>query len=401
MSEQSFEELLKEEGEINRIHNGAVVTGTVIYVKENEAVLNIGGKADGILPKSEYSNDPQIDLTEALHEGDKLEVKVLKTNDGDGQVALSYKRLSQDRSNKLLEEAFENKTVLTGKVTKVVSAGLTVECEGAQVFIPASLVSDTFERNLEKYMDQEIEFVLTEYNPRKRRIVGDRKQLIVERKASALKELLERISVGQIVTGKVKNLTDFGAFIDLGGADGLLHISEMTWGRIDNPKKLFKVGQEVETYIKEINAEEGRIALSAKFPDKNPWTEDSPYSAGKIVTGKVVRMTEYGAFVELEPCIDALLHVSQIAHERIEKPADVLKVGQEITAQVIDYNPEERKISISMKALLPLPEAAPKARAAEEESRPVMPQEVIPESTVEIPAEVAEAVAQAEEGKNN
>ena len=162
-----------------------------------------------------------------------------------------------------------------------------------------------------------------------------------------------------------------------------------------------RAAAQLSAYIKEINAEEGRIALSAKFPDKNPWTEDSPYSAGKIVTGKVVRMTEYGAFVELEPCIDALLHVSQIAHERIEKPADVLKVGQEITAQVIDYNPEERKISISMKALLPLPEAAPKARAAEEESHPVMPQEVIPEATVEIPAEVAEAVAQAEEGKNN
>lgn len=402
MSEQTFEELLNEEGAINRIHNGAVVTGTVIDVKENEAVLNIGYKADGILPKFEYTSDPQVSLTEALHVGDQLDVKVLKVNDGDGQVALSYKRLSQDRSNKILEEAFENKTVLTGKVVKVVSAGLTVECEGVQVFVPASLVSDTFERNLEKYMDQDIEFVLTEYNPRKRRIVGDRKQLITERKAAALKDLLDRIAVGQIVTGKVKNLTDFGAFIDLGGADGLLHISEMTWGRIDNPRKLFKVGQEVETYVKEINAEEGRIALSAKFPDKNPWTEDSPYSAGKIVTGKVVRMTEYGAFVELEPCIDALLHVSQIAHERVEKPSDVLKAGQEITAQVIDYNPEERKISISMKALLPAPEAAPRSKApASDEAAPEIPVEDIPEATVEIPAEVAEAVAKAEEGENN
>ena len=218
------------------------------------------------------------------------------------------------------------------------------------MFIPASLVSDGYERDLNKYADQEIEFVIIEFNPRRRRIIGDRKQILVERKAAAQKALMERIEEGMIVTGKVKNLTDFGAFIDLGGADGLLHISEMSWGRIESPKKLFKVGDEVEAFIKEIKGD--KIALSMKFPDKNPWLNaDEKYAAGNIVTGKVARMTDFGAFIELEPGVDALLHVSQISREHVEKPSDVLSIGQEIRAKVVDFNPEERKISLSIKAL--------------------------------------------------
>ena len=336
MSEVSFEQLLNEEGSLNQIRTGAVVKGTVIGVKENEISLNIGYKA--------------ADLTQLVHVGDEMEVKVLKVNDGEGQVALSYKRLAQDRSSKVLEEAFENKTVLKAKVAQVLNGGLSVLVDGIRVFIPASLVSDGYERDLTKYADQEIEFVIIEFNPKRRRIIGDRKQILVERKAAMQKELMERIQEGMIVNGTVKNLTDFGAFIDLGGADGLLHISEMSWGRIDSPKEMFSVGDEVEAFIKEIKGD--KIALSLKFPDKNPWVNaDEKYAVGNVVTGKVARMTDFGAFIELEPGVDALLHVSQISRAHVEKPSDVLSIGQEIEAKVVDFNPDERKISLSIKAL--------------------------------------------------
>ena len=350
MSEVSFEQLLNEEGSLNQIRTGAVVKGTVIGVKENEISLNIGYKADGIVTKNEYTNDSSADLTQLVHVGDEMEVKVLKVNDGEGQVALSYKRLAQDRSSKVLEEAFENKTVLKAKVAQVLNGGLSVLVDGIRVFIPASLVSDGYERDLTKYADQEIEFVIIEFNPKRRRIIGDRKQILVERKAAMQKELMERIQEGMIVNGTVKNLTDFGAFIDLGGADGLLHNSDMSWGRIDSPKEMFSVGDEVEAFIKEIKGD--KIALSLKFPDKNPWVNaDEKYAVGNVVTGKVARMTDFGAFIELEPGVDALLHVSQISRAHVEKPSDVLSIGQEIEAKVVDFNPDERKISLSIKAL--------------------------------------------------
>ncbi len=350
MSEVSFEQLLNEEGSLNQIRTGAVVKGTVIGVKENEISLNIGYKADGIVTKNEYTNDSSVDLMEKVHVGDEMEVKVLKVNDGEGQVALSYKRLAQDRNSKKLEEAFENHTILKAKVSQVLSGGLSVMIDGIRIFIPASLVSDGFERDLGKYADQEIEFVIIEFNPKRRRIIGDRKQILVARKEEMKKALFERIEEGMIVDGTVKNLTDFGAFIDLGGADGLLHISEMSWGRIESPKKVFKVGDQAEVFIKEIKGE--KIALSMKFPDKNPWMNaDEKYGVGCIVTGKVARMTDFGAFVELEPGVDALLHVSQISRSHVDKPSDVLNIGQEITAKVVDFNPDDKKISLSVKAL--------------------------------------------------
>ncbi|MGI5947290.1 MAG: 30S ribosomal protein S1 [Lachnospiraceae bacterium] len=349
MSELSFEQMLEES--LKTIRTGEVVTGKVIDVKEDEVVLNIGYKSDGIIPRSEYTNEPGVDLTTLVHVGDEMEAKVIKVNDGEGQVALSYKRLAADRGNKRLEEAFNNQEVLTAKVTQVLDGGLSVVVDEARVFIPASLVSDTYEKDLSKYAGQEIEFVITEFNPKRRRIIGDRKQLMVAKKAAMQKELFERIHVGDAVEGTVKNVTDFGAFIDLGGADGLLHISEMSWGRVENPKKVFKTGDQVRVLIKDIQGE--KIALSLKFPETNPWAAAAEkYAVGNVVTGRVARMTDFGAFVELEPGVDALLHVSQIAREHIEKPSDVLKIGQEVEAKVVDFNEEDRKISLSIKALL-------------------------------------------------
>ena len=363
MSEQTFEQMLNES--FKTIHTGEAVEGSVIDVKPDEAILNIGCKSDGVLSRSEYTNDSSVDLTEVLKIGDKLEVKVLKTNDGEGQVVLSYKRLAADRGNKRIEEAYNNREVLKAKVTQVLSGGLSVVVEEVRVFIPASLVSDTYERDLNKYLDQEIEFVLTEYNPHRRRYIGDRKQLLLAKRAEMQKKLFETIKPGDTVEGTVKNITDFGAFVDLGGADGLLHISEMSWGRVENPKKVFKVGEKLKVLIKDIQGT--KIALSLKFPEQNPWAGAAEkYAVGTVVTGKVARMTDFGAFVELEPGIDALLHVSQIAREHIEKPSDVLKTGQEVTAKIVDFNEDSNKISLSVKALLIEQE---RARRAEERAR--------------------------------
>ena len=360
MSELTFEQMLEES--LKTIHAGEVVEGTVIDVKPEEVILNIGYKSDGVLTRNEYTNDSSVDMTTVVKPGDKMEVKVLKVNDGDGQVILSYKRLAADRGNKRIEEAYNSHEVLKAKVTQVLEGGLSVIVDEVRIFIPASLVSDTYEKDLGKYAGQEIEFVISEYNPKRRRYIGDRKQLILARKAEMQKELLERIHVGDMVEGVVKNVTDFGAFIDLGGADGLLHISEMSWGRIEHPRKVFKVGDKVKVQIKDINGT--KIALTMKFEDANPWRNAAEkYAVGNVVTGKVARITDFGAFVELEPGVDALLHVSQIAKEHVDKPADVLKTGQEITAKVVDFNEADKKISLSIKALL-----APEPKEVKEET---------------------------------
>ncbi len=349
MSDLSFEQMLEES--LKTIRTGEVVEGTVIGVKEDEIILNIGYKADGIITRNEYTNTSNVDLTTLVHEGDKMQAKVLKVNDGDGYVMLTYKRLAAENGKKRLEEAFENKEVLTAKVSQVTNGGLTVIVEETRVFIPSSLVSDTYEKDLSKYAGQEISFVITEFNTAKRRIIGDRKQLLVAEKQKRQEEVLSKISVGQTVEGTVKNVTDFGVFIDIGGVDGLLHISEMSWGRIENPKKVFKPGDHVKAFIKDIQGD--KIALSLKFEETNPWpTAEQKYAVGNVVKGKVARMTDFGAFVELEPGIDALLHVSQISTEHVDKPSDVLKVGQEIEAKVVDFNLEAKKISLSIKALL-------------------------------------------------
>ena len=372
---ENFDQLLEESFKTMSVRNGEVVTGTVIGVKPDEIVLNVGAKADGIITRNEYTSDSSLDLTTVVKEGDTIEAKVVKTNDGEGQLILSTKRLAAEKGSKRLQEAFENEEVLTAKVSQILDGGVCLVIDETRVFIPASLVSDTYEKDLSKFKDQEIEFVITEFEPRKRRIIGNRKKLLLSKKAEAQKELFEKIAVGDVVTGTVKNVTDFGAFIDLGGVDGLLHISEMSWGRIESPKKVFTVGQEVKVFIKSIN--ETKIALSMKFPEENPWNgADEKFAVGNVVKGKVARMTDFGAFVELAPGIDALLHVSQISKDHVEKPSDVLKVGQEVEAKIVDFSEEDKKISLSVKALL-----APEEQNDSEEATSVDIDAVVAEST--------------------
>ncbi len=356
MSEMSFEQMLEES--FKTIRNGEIVEGTVISVKPDEIAVDIGYKSDGIIHRNEYTNESNVDLTTVVNVGDKITSKVIKVNDGEGQVLLSYKRLAAEKGNKRLQEAFESGEVLKAKVVRVLNGGLSVAVEESKVFIPASLVSDTYEKDLNKYNGQEIEFVITEFNLQRHRIIGNRKMLLVAEREKLAEELFSRIAVGDVIDGVVKNVTDFGAFIDLGGADGLLHISEMSWGRVENPKKVFKPGDAARVFIKEINGK--KIALSMKFDDENPWKDcQTRFAVGTVVSGKIARMTDFGAFVELAPGVDALLHVSQIAKEHIEKPSDVLSVGQEVEAQIVEFREADKKISLSIKALL-----APEAPAA-------------------------------------
>ena len=327
MSELTFEQMLEES--FKTIRNGEVVDGTVIDVKPDEIILNIGYKADGIITRNEYTNEANVDLTTVVSVGDKMSAKVLKVNDGEGQVLLTYKRLAAEKGNERLKEAFENHEVLKAPVTQILGGGLSVVVDEARVFIPASLVSDTYEKDLSKYQGQEIEFVISEFNPRRNRVIGDRRQLLVAERAEKQKELFAKINVGDRMEGTVKNVTDFGAFIDLGGVDGLLHISEMSWGRVENPKKVFQVGDKVEVMIKDIH--DTKIALSLKFPETNPWANAAEdYAVGTVITGKVARMTDFGAFVEFAPGKEGMVHISKIAKERINRVEDVLTLGDEV-----------------------------------------------------------------------
>ena len=363
MSDLSFEQLLEES--LKTIHTGEVVDGKVIAVKEDEIILNIGYKADGIIVRNEYTNTPGLDLRTVVKEGDVIKAKVIRVNDGDGYVSLSYKRLAAELGNKRLEEAFNNKEAITANVSRVIKGGLEVVVDETRIFIPASLVSDSYVKDFSEYNGKEITFVLTEYDPKNRKVIGDCKQLIVAKKKAAQEELLSKIKEGDTIEGTVKNVTDFGAFIDLGGVDGLLHISEMSWGRTENPKKVYKIGDSVKCFIKEINGD--KIALSVKYPDLNPWNNAAEkYAVGNVVKGTVARMTDFGAFVQLEDGIDALLHVSQISRDRIEKPSDALSIGQEIEAKVVDLNEADKKISLSIKALLNDNEAQEEVPATEE-----------------------------------
>lgn len=350
----SFEELLNES--MREISRGEQITGRVISVHQDYAALNIGYKADGIIRNYDYSREPDLDLTKVLKVGDELTVVVKKLNDGEGQVVLSRKELVQNQVNEKLKALYDSKEVQHGKITKITTGGVVVEVEPeVTVFVPKSLLSNKQNEDMASYEGKEIEFVITEFNPSRNRCIGDRKRLLVMEDKKRRMEALEKIHEGDIIEGKVINLLDYGAFIDIGGVDGLLHISEMGWGKIKNPKKTYNIGDTIKVLVREIK--DGKVSLTAKFPEENPWLlARVNYALGKTVKGKVVRMTDYGAFVALDDYIDALLHVSEIQREKIKKPEDVLTIGQEIEAKVIDFNETDKRISLSMKALLPEPE---------------------------------------------
>ncbi len=349
-NEQSFEEMLEESWV--SIRKGEIVEGTIIGMNADEIYVNIGYKSDGIIPKSEFSNYPALDLTTAVTVGDSIRTKVLRVNDGEGQVLLTYKRLKAEEGLARVEELFNNKEEVTAKVSLVLKGGLVVIIDEVRVFIPASLVSDSYVNDLSEFKDQELTFIISEFNTKKGRIIGNRRVLLEREKREKQSEVFESLEVGTVLEGTVKNITDYGVFVNLGGVDGLVHISELSWGRVKSPKEVVKVGDEVRVRIININEEKKKISLSMKFDDENPWNiATEKYAVGNVVSGRVARMTDFGAFVELEEGVDALLHVSQISIKHVEKPSDVLKVNDVIEAKVTDLNLKEKKISLSIKEI--------------------------------------------------
>ena len=358
--EATFEQMLEES--LVTLHTGDVVKGTVIQVVNEEVSVNLGFKSDGIIARGEFSSDPTVIPSKTVQPGDEIEVFVVRVNDGDGNVMLSRKRIEE------IEAAYNEKAVVTGTVTSVVKGGLIAVVNGVNVFIPSSQVSNRFIEDLSVFNGQELEFNIIEVDRVKRRFIGGRKALVEQEIAAKRAALFETIQAGSRVNGTVSRLTDFGAFVDLGGVDGLIHISEMSWGRISNPKEVLKEGQEVEVFVLDVDKEKGKISLSLKDADKNPWKlAAEKYAVGSIVEGKVVRMVPFGAFVELEPGVDGLVHISQIANKHVVKPEDELKVGEVINVKVLEVNPEQKKISLSKRQADAPVEEAPAEEAATEE----------------------------------
>jgi len=344
--ELTFQQML--EGTLISLHTGDVVMGKVIQILNEEVSVNLGFKSDGIIPRGEYSSDPNVIPSKVIQPGDEIEVFVVRVNDGDGNVLLSKKRIEAQKGMEEIEIAFNEKEVVTGKVTEVVKGGLISVVNGVSVFIPSSQVSNRFIEDLNVFKGKDLTFNIIELDRVKRRIIGGRKALI-EKEISAKKAVLfASLEVGSKITGTVSRITDFGAFVDLGGVDGLIHISEMSWGRITNPKEVLKEGQTVEALVLDVDKEKGKISLSLKDSASNPWkTAIEKYGVGSVVEGKVVRMVPFGAFVELEPGVDGLVHISQIANKHVVKPEDELKTGEIIKVKVLDVNAEQKKISLS------------------------------------------------------
>lgn len=364
--EATFEQMLEES--LVTLHTGDVVKGTVIQVVNEEVSVNLGFKSDGIIARGEFSSDPTVIPSKTVQPGDEIEVFVVRVNDGDGNVMLSRKRIEAQKGIEEIEAAYNEKAVVTGTVTNVVKGGLIAVVNGVNVFIPSSQVSNRFIEDLSVFNGQELEFNIIEVDRVKRRFIGGRKALVEQEIAAKRAALFETIQAGSRVNCTVSRLTDFGAFVDLGGVDGLIHISEMSWGRISNPKEVLKEGQEVEVFVLDVDKEKGKISLSLKDADKNPWKlAAEKYAVGSIVEGKVVRMVPFGAFVELEPGVDGLVHISQIANKHVVKPEDELKVGEIINVKVLEVNPEQKKISLSKRQADAPVEEAPAEEAATEE----------------------------------
>ncbi|MCH4888851.1 30S ribosomal protein S1 [Acidaminobacter sp. JC074] len=330
---------------------GELVKGKVVSVSDKEIVVNIGYKADGIIPKSEVSNN-DVNLKEFAQEGQELEVYILKKDDGDGNVLLSLKRIAQLKDWTELEKLAEDATTITVTIKEAVKGGVIAYYNEIRGFIPASQIALHYVNDLSVYVGQTIEAKILEVNKNKRRAVFTRKQLLSEELSEKKAELWGNISEGAVVKGEVKRITSFGAFVDIGGLDGLIHISEMSWGRIKSPKEAVKIGDTVEVKVLTIDKETEKVSLSLKQVKNDPWIEfDNNYKVNDVVSAKVVNLTDFGAFLEIEPGLEGLVHISQISAERIEKPADVLKIGDACDAKIIEVNLEERKIKLSIRAI--------------------------------------------------
>jgi len=348
-SNESFEEMLNES--FVTLHTGDIVKGTVIQVANGEVSVNLGYKSDGLIQRGQFSDDPDVDPAAEVSIGDEIEVFVVRVNDGDGNVLLSKKRVDAQKGMLELEEAATNGVIVNGKITEVVKGGVIAIINGIRAFVPSSQVSNRYVEDLGTFKGQELEFNILEFDKAKRRIVAGRKDLANKQTEAAKEKVFATIEIGSKMDGTVSRIADFGAFIDLGGVDGLVHISQLSWGRVKKVTDVLKEGQAVAVTVLDVDKEKGKISLTLKDAESNPWYNvEQRYEIGAIVEGKVVRMVSFGAFVELEGGVDGLVHISQIADKHVVKPEDELKVGQIVQVKITDIDMENQKISLSKKA---------------------------------------------------
>ena len=365
----NFEEAV--EATLKNIYNGEKVTATVIGIAPNEIAVDVGTKHAAYVPLSELSEDPNAKTDELVKIGDQLQLVVVRVNDVEGTVMLSKKRFDAAAGFEKIMEAAGTDEILEGKVTEAVKGGLLVVSNGMRVFIPASHSTVPKDGDMNAMIGKEVKFKVLEVNRGRKRAVGSIRAANRDMRRAASDAFWSTVAIGNVYLGEVKSLTSYGAFVDIGGVDGMVHISELSWNRIKHPSEVVKVGDKIEVYVKDLDFENKKISLGYKKAEDNPWEVfKRDYPVGTVCQATVVSMTTFGAFARILPGIDGLIHISQIARERIAKPADVLSVGQEVTVKITDIDMERKRISLSIRALLedeaPAEEQPEEAPAAEE-----------------------------------
>ncbi len=373
--EISFAEELEKS--LVSLKTGDIVKGVVIGITPTEVYVDLGSKADGIIPVGELTEDPSVSPEDIVKVGDEIDVFVVRVNDVEGTIKLSKKKLDIIAGQKKFESAVETKEILEGKVVEAVNGGVIVISNGTRVFVPARQAASKFVQDLSTLVGTNVQFRLIDFNPRRRKIVGSIKSVTDEINAKALEEFWATAEVGKEYTGTVKSLTNFGAFVDIGGVDGLIHISELSWGRVKHPSDVLKLNDTVSVYIIALDKEKNKISLGYKRAEDNPWEIiKTKIALDDVVKVKIVRIVSFGAFAEIIPNVDGLIHISQIANKHIDTVSSVLKVGDEVEAKVTEFDVENKKISLSMRALLEPEKVEEKVEASVEEAAEEVVEEV-------------------------
>jgi len=403
-NELNMNDLMDEiEKSLRLPRGGEIVTGKVHQVTDKEVIVNLGFKKDGILPATEVSLEEGQTLTDAFKVDDEIQAKVIKTDDGDGGILLSKKKLEISANWNEIVKALEDKTVLEVKVTRQVNGGVIAEYKEVSGFIPLSQLSDHYVENAEEFVGQTMEVRVSRVDQRRNRAVFSHKLFLNEEKEKLIAEIWENLNVGDVVEGTVMRFTDYGAFVDIGGIDGLLHISEISWGKLKHPQEVLSIGEKINVKVLSMNAEKGKISLGLKQTQPEPWSViDENYQVGQVIEGKVVQIKEYGAFVELEPGLDGLVHISEVAHKRVGNINDELEVGQIVNTKILEIDKDRRRISLSIRETLDMPtekaetpEPVEEAEVSEEPEETAEAEPIVEETVEEAVTETAEATEEA------
>ena len=370
-NEARMEDFMEEiEKSLRLPRNGEIVTGKVHQVNEKDVIVNLSCKKDGILPINEVALEEGQTLADVFKVDDEVQAKVIKTDDGDGGILLSKKKLQISENWNEIVDAYENNTVIDVTVTRKVNKGVIAEYKEVSGFIPLSQLSDRYIEDADEFLGQTMEVKVSRMDPRRNRAVFSHKMYLNEEKEKLVKEIWENLNVDDVVEGTVMGFTDYGAFVDIGGIDGLLHISEISWGKLRHPQEVLSIGQKINVKVLSMNEEKGKISLGLKQNTPEPWSViDENYEVGQVIEGKVVQIKEYGAFIELEPGLDGLVHISEVAHKRVGNINDELTIGETVNAKILEIDKERRRISLSIRETIdPEVAAAEEAARAEEEA---------------------------------